>query len=349
MAVEDGVDGAGGRDADLACKTANEDLADFSGTPMGLVAFSGDNEGFDLGGELVGVADGTAGPVGERDGAVLFVALEQLVSGFAGDTEYAADVCHWLPVEEASNEAKAFIHNGAFLPRHRHLRCSRPAKSVTHVSGTKRHLCLRTDSSYYIRILAISAITMFSNGSRTHGHKRLDDRTMVGTKCCLDVLKFHAQMLQEDTKGSQRNNCNSDSSWPGSFRSVAGRARSQLSSSSADDEKILNSFRCLTYFVRGGDNTRPGSHDPDRTPEVIVSQSNAYPIGPTAAYCRAWLVQPLRLGAASLTPLGGSGFAFGGSVYFACLDGHESIERCCARLVGFLFYGQYLLSVLNED
>ena len=54
----------------------------------------------------------------------------------AGDP---ADVDHRLPIEEAGNEAKAFIHNGAFFPRHRHPQLFKVRE--------KCHPCLRNEMS----------------------------------------------------------------------------------------------------------------------------------------------------------------------------------------------------------
>ena len=144
VAVEGGVDGADGGDADVAGEAPDEKFADFAGAPVWLFALAGDDEAFDLAWELVGVAHGTTRAIAEGDGALLSVALEELVSGLAGDAEGAANLGHRLTFEQAGDEAETFSHHAAFLPRHRHPRWPKPAKSVTHVSGTKRHLCLRT-------------------------------------------------------------------------------------------------------------------------------------------------------------------------------------------------------------
>jgi hypothetical protein len=45
-----------------------------------------------------------------------------------------ADVRHGLPVQQAGDKAQAFFHHRTRFPRQ--------AESVTHVSGTKCHLCL---------------------------------------------------------------------------------------------------------------------------------------------------------------------------------------------------------------
>jgi hypothetical protein len=48
---------------------------------------------------------------------------------------------HGLPVQQAGDKAKALFHHRTRFPRHPHLPPAK-AKSVTHVSGTKCHLCL---------------------------------------------------------------------------------------------------------------------------------------------------------------------------------------------------------------
>jgi hypothetical protein len=55
--VEHGVDRALGRNADIAVQSADQDLADLAGTPMGLVALGRDDQALDLPRQLVGVAN----------------------------------------------------------------------------------------------------------------------------------------------------------------------------------------------------------------------------------------------------------------------------------------------------
>ena len=83
FAAKHGMDCAFGRQADIAGKAAQEELSDFTGAPMGLVALEANDEFFDLVGELVGVAHRPAGPVGEGLETVLLVAIEDFVAGFA--------------------------------------------------------------------------------------------------------------------------------------------------------------------------------------------------------------------------------------------------------------------------
>ena len=121
VAVEDGVDGALGGHSEIAGQAADEQFADLSGTPVGFAGLEGDDEALDLGRELVGIADGPAGPVVERCRALVFVAGEDFVAGFTRDTELAADIGHRFSLEEAGDEAEAFFHGRTCFPRHQHL------------------------------------------------------------------------------------------------------------------------------------------------------------------------------------------------------------------------------------
>lgn len=76
--------------------------------------------------------------------AAFLVALVELVSGLPRYPELQTQISHGLALQNARNETKAFVHLRTHFPRHLHLPpSSKMAKSVTHVSGTERHLCLR--------------------------------------------------------------------------------------------------------------------------------------------------------------------------------------------------------------
>src|SRR5258706_8673452 len=93
VAIEHGMDGALCRDTDLAGKSTDELLPDLAGAPMRLLALQGDDGGFDLNRELVPVAIGPASPVAETFQTGVFVPVEDLVTGFAGDSK--------LPVKQS--------------------------------------------------------------------------------------------------------------------------------------------------------------------------------------------------------------------------------------------------------
>jgi hypothetical protein len=98
----------------------------------------------------------------ERFQALVLVALEDLVAGLARDPELTAHLAHAFPVQKASDETKTFLHRRTLFPRHQHLR--QKAKSVTHVSGTNRHLCLGSRSPLH---LALSHLGFFEDGQES--------------------------------------------------------------------------------------------------------------------------------------------------------------------------------------
>lgn len=145
VAIEHGVHRRGGRDPHVAGEAADGPDSRILRAPQcGFSFLAVTMRTLDLARQLVGVAHGAAGAVGQCHGAILLVALEQLVAGLPGDAELPADTGHRLALEQAGDEAQALIHDGAFLPRHRHPPLIDPAEGVTHVSGTFRHPCLRT-------------------------------------------------------------------------------------------------------------------------------------------------------------------------------------------------------------
>ena len=121
VAIEDGVDGALGRQTHMAVEAADEELPDLAGAPVRLVAFEGDDQAFDLGRELIGIAHRPPGSVGEGLKAVLLVAIEDIVSGLARDAELAAQVGHCLALQQAGDEAQALFHGRTLLPGHPYL------------------------------------------------------------------------------------------------------------------------------------------------------------------------------------------------------------------------------------
>jgi len=51
------MDGAFGRDLDVAVEPPHQELPDLAGAPVWLLALEPDDQGLDLLGELIGVAD----------------------------------------------------------------------------------------------------------------------------------------------------------------------------------------------------------------------------------------------------------------------------------------------------
>ena len=117
---------------------------DLAGTPMGLVVLEADDQAFDLRRELVGVAHGPPRPVGEGLGPVLLVAVENLVSGLAGDAELtgthpssASPSRRRATKRRRSSITELSFHGIAHLP---------PVKT-----GEKCHPCVRNESHLCLR------------------------------------------------------------------------------------------------------------------------------------------------------------------------------------------------------
>ena len=149
VAVEYGMDGAGGRDAHVAREPAHQHLADLAGAPVRLLAFAGDDQHLHLGRQLVGVSHWPPGAVGESHRTLFPVALEQLIAGLARDPEGPAHIAHRLAFQQPGDKAKTFFHHGGLCPRHRHLpRPARtqkvspmsPERNVTYLSGRTKYL-----------------------------------------------------------------------------------------------------------------------------------------------------------------------------------------------------------------
>src|ERR1700730_12763320 len=86
-----GVDRALCPNADVAVQSADQELADLAGTPMGLVALGRVDQALDLPRQLVGVADRPGRAIGQGLETVFLVALENLVAGLGRNAERATD------------------------------------------------------------------------------------------------------------------------------------------------------------------------------------------------------------------------------------------------------------------
>src|SRR5690606_40478156 len=146
VAVEHGMNRARRRDANIAGHPPDQQLADFPGTPMWLVLPGCHDRPLDLVGQLVGIAYRAPRAIGKRLQALILVAVENLVAGLSGYPERPAHITHPFAVQKTGHETKTFFHHRTLSPRHQHL--PQKAKSVTHVSGTNRHLCLRSFSGF---------------------------------------------------------------------------------------------------------------------------------------------------------------------------------------------------------
>src|ERR1700749_2268123 len=146
MAIEHGMNGAFGRNPDIACQPPEQELADLACAPMRLFPFEGDNQALDLLGQWVGITHWSPRAIAESLTTMLPVAVENLVAGFTRYPELPAHIRHRLPIQQPGDKAKAFFHHRTLFPRHPHLRLRKKPGSVTHVSGTMCHPCLRPHS-----------------------------------------------------------------------------------------------------------------------------------------------------------------------------------------------------------
>src|ERR1700726_592857 len=135
MAVEDRMDSTFGRNPDIAVEPPDQQFPDLARAPVRFLGLEPDNQALDLFRQLVGITHRPPRAIAQGLKPVLPVAVENLVAGLAGYPEFPANIRHRLPVQQASDKAKAFFHNRTRFPRHRHLPPSKKAKSVTHVSG----------------------------------------------------------------------------------------------------------------------------------------------------------------------------------------------------------------------
>ncbi len=128
MAVEDRMDGAFGRNPDIAVEPSDQQLPDLARAPVRLLAFEPDDQALDLLRQLIGIAHRPAGPIAQSCQPVLLVTIENLVAGLAGDAELPAHLGHGLPVQQTGDKAQAFFHNRTRFPRHPHLPLAKKRK-----------------------------------------------------------------------------------------------------------------------------------------------------------------------------------------------------------------------------
>src|SRR5215831_4817129 len=136
--IEHRVDGALGRNPNIAIEAPNQELADLARAPMWLRGFELDNQGLDLSRQLVGIAYRAFGAVTQRLKPVFLVAIKDLVAGLPRNAEIPAYVRHCLPVQQPGDKPQALLHHRTRFPRHQHLP---PTK------GEKCYPCVRYEVS----------------------------------------------------------------------------------------------------------------------------------------------------------------------------------------------------------
>src|SRR6516165_11191528 len=141
-----------------ARESAQQALSDFTGTPARVLRLHMENIVLYLKRQLVRIVMGSTAAVGQSLHPTFLVAIEDLVTGFAGDAELPAQFRHRLARNPATHKLNSFVHNRTFLPRHSLPPSSKKGKSVTHVSGTNCHPCVRSVTRY-ARPLFLSALS----------------------------------------------------------------------------------------------------------------------------------------------------------------------------------------------
>src|ERR1700687_5082262 len=111
VAIENRMDGALGRNPDVAVEPPDQELADLARPPVRFLSLQPDNQTFDRLGQLVGVAHRPARPVAQGPKPVRLVTIENLVAGLTGYAEIPADVRHRLAIQQAGDKAKALFHH----------------------------------------------------------------------------------------------------------------------------------------------------------------------------------------------------------------------------------------------
>jgi len=115
------MDGAFGRNPDIAIEPPHQELADLARAPVRLLGLEADDQALQLFRKLIGVAHRSARPIAQRRQPMLPVTVENLVAGLAGYAEFPANIRHGLPVQQTGDKAKAFFHHRTRSPRHPHL------------------------------------------------------------------------------------------------------------------------------------------------------------------------------------------------------------------------------------
>jgi hypothetical protein len=141
VTIENRMDRALGRHPDVAIEAPDQEFPDLAGAPVRLLGFEPDNQPLELLRQLVGIAHRPSRSVGQGRQPMLLVPIEYLVAGLPRYPEIPAYVRHRLTAKRrATNRRRSSITELAF---HGINTSRQKAKSVTHVSGTKCHLCLR--------------------------------------------------------------------------------------------------------------------------------------------------------------------------------------------------------------
>src|SRR5579872_7044149 len=134
----DGTDGRQVRRHGLAAQL----FSDLRRAPARILALQPDDHRFQLRRQAVRLAIRPATAIGERRHTAVFVAIEDLVAGLAGDPELGAQRRHLLALEQAGDKPEPLVHDVTLLPRHApscegaQVSPMCPEYGVTYVSGS---------------------------------------------------------------------------------------------------------------------------------------------------------------------------------------------------------------------
>src|SRR5690349_7805329 len=109
--MQDGVDGALGRDTNIAGQAPHQELPNLARAPVRLYLLERDDLVFDLWRQLVGVAHWAPRPISQRFKALILIAGEDLVTGLARNAEFPADLRHRFAVQQPGHEPQTLIHH----------------------------------------------------------------------------------------------------------------------------------------------------------------------------------------------------------------------------------------------
>ena len=105
MTVQHRVHRAPGRDTHIAGKTPDKQLTDLPGAPMRLLALVLDNHPFNGAWQLIGIPHWPTRAIPQRLYTMILVAVENLVTGLAGNPELPAQIAHAFTLKTAGDKS----------------------------------------------------------------------------------------------------------------------------------------------------------------------------------------------------------------------------------------------------
>src|SRR5260370_19810283 len=134
VAIQHRMNRGFGGDGDVG-EPPDQALADLTGAPTGVFALHVQDKVLHLKRELMSIAIGAAASVRQPLNAAFLIAIEDLVAGFAGNSELPAELGHRLASQPASHKLQTFIQHRTPLSMH-HFPPHQKGKTKTYVSHT---------------------------------------------------------------------------------------------------------------------------------------------------------------------------------------------------------------------